>query len=228
MRTNYEKYIPPNTNVDDIWFEINKMPLKWNIPFGVLVDNLFLGDTYELPIHIIAHFRSFPEASLVRFKGRESLKFYYMNSLKEANTIKFGSSKEVLNLPTSETMKLLDIVFNNGKKSCREYKEIIKKIEAESIYKKLPVKIVLNRTEIVLNKPLVINSENSREFYDAYSVESFLIDNLSEEAVRKVKQHGRVVVHGLEVDLDFPILFLYLNMCYMDTFLYITIGNKTK
>lgn len=80
-----------------------------------------------MPIHIIAHFRSFPESQLIRFKGRDSLKFNFMNSLKESNTIKHGSSKEVLNLSTSETMKLLDIVFSNGIRMFRDYWEIAKK-----------------------------------------------------------------------------------------------------
>ncbi len=55
-----------------------------------------------------------------------------MNSLKESNTIKYGSNKEVLNLSTSETMKLLDIVFSDGKKMVREFWEINRKFEGDS------------------------------------------------------------------------------------------------
>lgn len=50
-----------------------------------------------------------------------------MNSLKEANTIKYSSSKEILNLPTNETMRLLEIVFNDGIRMYREYWDINKK-----------------------------------------------------------------------------------------------------
>ncbi len=93
-----------------------------------MVDNIFTEENYELPVHIIAHFRSFPETHLIRFKGRDSIKFNYMNSLKESNTIKFGSSKEVLNLPTSETMKLFDIIFTDGKRQYKEFWEINRKM----------------------------------------------------------------------------------------------------
>ena len=117
--------MPPNTNNEDIWFEVNKNPLKWQIPFGVLIDNL-LNVNYEVPITIIAHFRNFPDNILIRFKNIDNLKFQYMNALKEANTVKFQSSKDILNLGTNETLKLVDIVLNDGFKLYREYWEINK------------------------------------------------------------------------------------------------------
>jgi hypothetical protein len=102
------------------------------LPFGVLIDNIFsTSDNYEIPIHIIAHFRSFPESQLIKYKGRDSLKFQYMNSIKESNTIKFGSNKEVLNLSTSDTMKILDIVFSDGKKMVREFWDVNKRLEGD-------------------------------------------------------------------------------------------------
>jgi len=66
---------------------MNKIPLKWHIPFGVLVDNIY-GDNYDLPIYIVVHFRNFPDNALIRYKGIESLKFYFMNSLKEVSNYK--------------------------------------------------------------------------------------------------------------------------------------------
>jgi len=54
------------------------------------------------------------------------LKSAYSNSLKEALTIKYGSSEKMLNLPTNETNKLLDIITNDGKKMIREFNEINK------------------------------------------------------------------------------------------------------
>ncbi len=123
MKSNFENFLPLTSPLEDVWFEVNKVPLKWHIPFGVLLDGISGGE-YELPINIIAHFRSFPENQLVRYKGMESLKFTYLNALKEANTLKYGSSHDVLNLPTNQTLKLLNIVFNDGNKSIKEYDEI--------------------------------------------------------------------------------------------------------
>jgi hypothetical protein len=55
-----------------------------------------------------------------------------MNSIKESNTIKYGSSKEIMNLPTNETMKLFDIMFCDGKKMFKEFWDIVKKLEIDS------------------------------------------------------------------------------------------------
>ncbi len=88
-------------------------------------------DSLEIPLNIIAHFRSFPENQVLRYKGRDTLRFNFMNSVKESCTIKYGSNKEALNLSTSETMKLLEIVFNDGKKMFKEYLEINQKLQSE-------------------------------------------------------------------------------------------------
>lgn len=115
--------MPPNTTNEDIWFEINKIPLKWNIPFGSLIDSI-MQKNYELPINITVHFSSIPEEKIIRFRKIDSLKSAYINSLKEAITIKYGSSEKVLNLPTNETNKLLDIITNDGLNMLREYNDI--------------------------------------------------------------------------------------------------------
>lgn len=121
----YEKYLPPNSTNEDIWFEINKIPLKWNIPFGAIIDSI-VQKNYDLPINIIVHFSSLPEEKILRFKKIESLKSAYLNSLKEAMTLKYGSSEKVLNLPTNETNRLLDIITNDGNKMLREFNDINK------------------------------------------------------------------------------------------------------
>jgi len=113
---------------EDMWFELNKVPLKWQLPFSVLVDNITSGN-YEVPISLILHVRNFPESQLIRYKGMETLKFNYLNALKEANTIKWSSSGDVLNLPTKETLKLLNIVFQNGEKFMKEYYEITRRFD---------------------------------------------------------------------------------------------------
>jgi hypothetical protein len=229
VKSHFERYLAPNSTIEDIWFEINKVPLKWQIPFGVLVDNLLISD-YEIPIHIIAHSRSFPDNQLIRFKGMDSLKFQFMNSLKEANTIKYSSSNEVLNLPTQETMKLFEIVFNDGIKMLREYNQINHRFLGDNIdnLKKLPIKLIFGQTEVILNKPLAIytEKENYLSYYAEYSLGSFLRDNLASGIYEMLVENTRIIIHGVEIDLRLPVLFLYMNFAYMDNYLYITFANK--
>lgn len=120
IKIHYEKYLPSKSTNEDIWFEINKIPLKWNIPFGALLDSI-MQNKYELPINIVVHFSSLDEEKVLRFKKADSLKNNYLNSLKESMTLKYGSNEKILNLPTKETNKLLDIITNNGNKLLREF-----------------------------------------------------------------------------------------------------------
>lgn len=99
--------------------------MKWNIPFGALIDSI-IQKNYELPISIIVHFSSLPEEKVLRFKKIDYLKSAYLNSLKEALTLKYGSNDKVLNLRTNETNTLLDIITSDGVKMLREYNEINK------------------------------------------------------------------------------------------------------
>ncbi len=88
-------------------------------------------ESIEVPLNIIAHFRSFPENQVLRYKGRDTLRFSFMNSVKESCTIKYGSNKDALNLSTSETMKFFEVVFNDGKKMFKEFWEINQKLQSE-------------------------------------------------------------------------------------------------
>ncbi len=99
--------------------------MKWNIPLGALIDSI-IQKNYDLPINITVHFSSLPEDKVLRFKKIESLKSAYLNSLKESMTLKYGSSEKVLNLPTNETNRLLDIITNDGSKMLREFNDINK------------------------------------------------------------------------------------------------------
>ncbi len=131
VKKHFEKFLPPNTRNEDIWFELNKVPVKWNLPLGVLLDNIHFE--YDLPIHFIVHFTGLKEDAVIRYRNPDSLRFYYINSLKEANTIKYGSSKYILDLPTEKTMRLFEIVNGNG--SYKDFWEINKKFVDDNLDK---------------------------------------------------------------------------------------------
>jgi hypothetical protein len=63
------------------------------------------------------------------------MRFFYKNSLKEANTIKFQSAKIIQDLPTEKTNKIFDIVCNNGIGLYKEFWELNKKFIDESLDK---------------------------------------------------------------------------------------------
>ena len=86
----------------------------------------------------------------------------------------------------------------------------------------------MNKTDVVITKPLLLTEEvkcNSGELMNL-SLEKYLEMGLnSTQMCKKIKNEMIVLVNGIEINLNTPILFLYFNFSYMDTFLYITINQ---
>lgn len=199
----------------EIWFDINNIPLKWNVPIGVIIDNL-IKDQDDLPICANVHFKNFPDSSLTRFKGVETTRFYYFNSLKESATIKIGSTREILELSNKETSKLLDIVLNPSK-MLKEYMEIQKKIYENAEVKRLPIKFVFNKLDIILTKPYDL---------DAHGVDCTLGEFIQKSFEKKVADlilTSKVIIVSQKLDFNTPICFIALNLFYSDGFTYISV-----
>ncbi|KAF5762560.1 hypothetical protein HanXRQr2_Chr16g0778101 [Helianthus annuus] len=100
--------LPPG--VDTIWFDYKGLPLKWYIPTGVLFDLLCAEP--ERPWNLTVHFRGYPGHILIPCDGEDSVKWSYINSLKEAAYIIHGSSKNVMNMSHPDQVELWRSVMN--------------------------------------------------------------------------------------------------------------------
>ena len=69
--------LPPGDN--QLWFDAGGVPLKWQLPLGVLHDLLGSG---ELPWRLRVHFRAFPEGLLTHCSGPDAVRGHLFNSLK--------------------------------------------------------------------------------------------------------------------------------------------------
>lgn len=99
--------------IDEMWFDYKGTPLKWHHPVGVLFDLLHANsNATELPWPLTVHFHEFPEQELLRCPNEEVIKNNFMNTLKEANYIKFGDSGKVNKLSLQESNALWDGIRN--------------------------------------------------------------------------------------------------------------------
>lgn len=109
----FSNALPPG--VDTVWFEYKGLPLKWYIPTGVLFDLLCAEP--ERPWNLTVHFRGYPGNILTPCEGEDSVKWSFINSLKEAAYIINGNCKNVMNMSQSDQVELWRSVLNSNMES---------------------------------------------------------------------------------------------------------------
>ncbi|KAJ2367261.1 autophagy protein 5 [Coemansia sp. RSA 2610] len=94
----------------DIWLEFNGQPLKWHYPAGLLYDMLVSNVDGEplLPWSLTLHVRKFPVGKLIPQPSTQLMRDMFMAMIKEADFIRNGSTKRVMDLAKSDQMQLLD------------------------------------------------------------------------------------------------------------------------
>ncbi|XP_028800582.1 autophagy protein 5 [Neltuma alba] len=102
--------LPPG--VDTIWFEYKGLPLKWYIPTGVLFDLLCVEP--ERPWNLTVHFRGYPSNILLPCESEDSVKWSFINSLKEAAYIILGNCKNVMNMSQTDQVELWQSVLKGN------------------------------------------------------------------------------------------------------------------
>ena len=205
-------------NLPDLWIECENKPLRWQYPLGVLIDSLGI-DTSKGPITLTVRFREIPKDEVVQYESLDTLRFYFMNAIKEADVIRYPTDKKVFNLKTNDTDRLKKIIYENSPKNITDYRKIM---NFDKKLNKYPVKLVFCRTDIVLVKPADVKEGEEKN----YTIGNYLCDVLTQNVYDKLKQKCKVIIHGIEIEENMSFLFYYFNFCYMDAFLYISFVDK--
>ncbi|KAM7280482.1 hypothetical protein ACFE04_007616 [Oxalis oulophora] len=122
IKPHFNDALPPS--VDTIWFDFNALPLKWYIPTGVLYD-LLCPEPHK-PWNLTVHFTGYPSNVLIPYQGEDSVKWSFINSLKEAAYIITGNSKNIMNMSQSDQVELWQSVMNG---SLEPYQRIASKLK---------------------------------------------------------------------------------------------------
>jgi len=205
-------------NLSDLWIECENKPLRWQYPIGVLIDSLGI-DTAKGPITLTARVREIPKEDVLQCQSLDSLRFYFFNSIKEADAIRYPTDKKVFNLKNNETDRLKKLIYENNPKNITDYRKIMnfdKKIS------KYPAKLVFCRTDVVIVKSIDIKEGEEKN----YTIGNFLNDSLTKDVYEKLKEKCKIIIHGIEIEENMSFLFYYFNFSYLDTFLYISFVDK--
>jgi autophagy-related protein 5 len=116
VRTHFRDMTPAME--DELWLEYEGIPLKWNIPIGVLFDLLCPSADADnsnggspnmvLPWRLVVHFQSFPLKKLLRCKTLFTVRQHYLNTWKEACYLRFASSKIAMQCLQNDHQRLWD------------------------------------------------------------------------------------------------------------------------
>ncbi|KAK7300630.1 hypothetical protein RJT34_11478 [Clitoria ternatea] len=122
LKPHFTATLPPG--VDSIWFDYNGLPLKWYIPTGVLFDLLSVHP--QRPWNLTVHFRGYPTSLLLPCEGEDTVKWSFINSLKEAAYVINGNCKNVMNMSQSDQVELWGAVLNGNLESYRRVSSKLK------------------------------------------------------------------------------------------------------
>ena len=104
LEKHFAPFSPPMGG--ELWYEVNGVPLRWQIPIGVLFD-LLQGEEVkvsggDLPWKITVHFQSFPADQLLHATKSEA-ETVLLNALKESCYLRCGSAMPAMSLsPASQ------------------------------------------------------------------------------------------------------------------------------
>lgn len=248
----FQEYAHEVTDInDEMWFSYNGKPLKWHYPIGVLFD--ILSYDTPLPWSITVHFSCFPADEVLSCKSgyvEKTVESHLLNTLKQSDSIKFGTAKKVQGLMKKDHLAL----WNGFKKQAYEesydqYWEVNKRIvtreEGENI-KNIPFRIydgdkpvftkpasplALDGNQITLGEfmmqvyPSIFSSNDKDNTQENNSDNANGAGNKDENW--KLQKNIKIIIQGVQPSLATPMLWLCDTCSHPDNFLHIVIHRSS-
>lgn len=209
-----------------VWLAYEDVPIKWNLPVGVLYDNLFLPSrlmldqtrTWTLDLK----YKQYPEEHIIPFiyKNEDdtinyirSVEEVLINQLKQSCYVMCGNSKPIMTLSQDDTTYLLESIRTHNLKL---YGEISKKIR-QNLIQKIPMKIYISGTNNVINAPVDPKQHKTIE-----SILQTYLPNLLRDKVALVYIHG-INADDLLQEEESDLVEIWQYFKYLDNFLYVII-----
>eukprot|EP01041_Mallomonas_annulata_P013029 gene13029-27494_t len=78
---------------NEVWFEYEGIPLKANLPIGVIFDLVFKKDVSDLPWNITIHYRGFPADKIMKCGSKAVALKTYAHSIKQSLYLLTGNTR---------------------------------------------------------------------------------------------------------------------------------------
>eukprot|EP00004_Rigifila_ramosa_P003903 TRINITY_DN14235_c0_g1_i2.p1 TRINITY_DN14235_c0_g1~~TRINITY_DN14235_c0_g1_i2.p1 ORF type:complete len:265 (+),score=47.28 TRINITY_DN14235_c0_g1_i2:119-796(+) len=207
--------------------------LKWHYPIGVLFD--LFGEHSALPWRLTARF-SRPPPELLKCQSIEIVNSYFMNSLKESEYLKHGSTKKINMLSKSDQSKLWESLLTEDFEGFWRVNQSLL-CDSSVAVRFIPVRVYLPGSPFVQEPVMPITDRGDPTtvrqcladifpgFFGSASADSALPQSptLQQKNVAGGLGVPRVFVQGVEIDLDLPVAWLSENLAHPDNFLHIVL-----
>ncbi|KAF9918939.1 autophagy protein 5 [Lobosporangium transversale] len=214
----------------EVWYDYEGIPLKWHYPIGLLYDihglqasggNATKGSL--LPWKITVHFQNFPADKLIKSQAIDSCQDYFMSMIKEADYLRNGSTKKVMNMSKSDQTQLWDGLWSNNYD--RFWGMNHKLVMNDGVMpRNLPIRIYLPENCPVIQEPISPVDENNQP----KSLRRILYQSLPDlfPLVETGPPVATAMIHGITPSLETSALWAAQNMSYPDNFLHLVIIIK--
>lgn len=202
----------PEVGEFGVWYETNgdnKVPLRWNVPLGVLYDLFGNG---ALPWRVLIRFQGFPKSLLVSCTNEADVEASFFNSFKQALSLRFGNAKRFMELPKQDQEQLWEGVALSRWDDYRSALFSVIEPNAPSSQNAAVRMFSTNQPQKMLQVP--ISLAGSVTLGDALRKFGFAGEK---ETV--------VVVQGVTPPLTTPLAELCAEMCAYDLFLYCVVQH---
>lgn len=201
----------------EMWLDFDGQALKWHYPIGVLFD--LFGNSSSLPWKLTAHFEDFPEDEIMHCLSREAVESHFMSTLKEADALKHRGN--IINGMQKKEHKQMWMGLVHDKFD--QFWPINRRLmehSGDDMFKYIPFRIYYCDHPFV-QKLFRPHAEEGQE-HTLDDLLKFAFPDLDDD-----KQ--KVLIHGIELPRDTPVLWLSEHFSYPDNFLHIcVITPKTQ
>lgn len=209
-----------------VWLEYEDVPLKWNMPAGLLYDLLFLSShpsdqsSWTLTLRFEAGSTHYPKDHIIPFSHQGSsfdyaslLSQVVINHIKQACYVISGNSRAFMSLSEHDTKALWSSIVGHD---YGVYSSVVKKF-LPSQPKRVPIKLYVAGSATLIQAPVFPTNENG----EPTTLRAVLLQWVPE----MIANGARAFVQGIDVDVlyDQSISDVWYTFQHLDHFLYIVV-----
>ncbi|KAG0367327.1 autophagy protein 5 [Gamsiella multidivaricata] len=169
----------------------------------------------------MVHFGNFPSNKLIKSSLTDSCQDYFMSMIKEADYLRNGSTKKVMNMSKADQMQLWNGLWS---KSYDLFWGMNQKLVSNdgAATKFLPIRIYLPENCPVIQNPVSPMDEQGqprtlRQILNIALPDLFPLGSDDDHA------GASVMIHGIKPSLDVNAVWFAQNMAYPDNFLHLVV-----